>query len=424
MNDPKDTDDVAVDDEAVATDAAQDEGADETVVADADDVAVEAISADAAQDESADDAVAAADATDSDNTDDVTDEAGAADGEVVAADLEAAADVDAAADGEAVAAATDDGATADVEAAADGDAAADGEAAAADGEAAAADGEAAAADGEGAAAGRPFEIEEWVVGAVEALCFVSAEPITPARVKEVLAGELPLLEGKADMAPPSTADVKAIFTELVERWSDPTRVVGQGFRLVEIDGGLTYRTAATQARFVRRMQMGKPQKLSRAALETLAVVAYRQPVTKPQIEEVRGVDCSGSLKALLDKKLVRILGKAEDVGRPLLYGTSKTFLDFFNLQSLNDLPTLKQLQELEGTGPAEVVGDDLGPAMVMDLFDKDGPGLISDETETESADALDALERALGEAKKVAKTASTLVFGIEVPDEEQKPTND
>jgi segregation and condensation protein B len=277
---------------------------------------------------------------------------------------------------------------------------------------------------EAVAAGRPFEVEEWVFGAIEALCFVSADPISPARVKEVLTAELPLLEGKADMAPPTTADVKAIFVELLERWSDPTRLVGQGFRMVEIDGGLTYRTAATQARFVRRMQMGKPQKLSRAALETLAVVAYRQPVTKPQIEEVRGVDCSGSLKALLDKKLVRILGKAEDVGRPLLYGTSKTFLDFFNLQSLNDLPTLKQLQELDGTGPVVVEGDDNGPAMVMDLFDKDGPGLISDETETESADALDALERALGEAKKVAKTASTLVFGIEVQEEEPKPTND
>jgi len=169
------------------------------------------------------------------------------------------------------------------------------------------------------------------------------------------------------------------------------------------------------------MQQGKPQKLSRAALETLAVVAYRQPVTKPQIEEVRGVDCSGALKALLDKKLVRVLGKAEDVGRPLLYGTSKTFLEFFNLQSLTDLPTLKQLHEVEGTAPAEVEGPDTGPAVVMDLFQKDGPGLVSDETEAESADALDALEKALGEAKKVAKSASTLVFGLEVPDEEAPP---
>ena len=267
--------------------------------------------------------------------------------------------------------------------------------------------------------GTPFVIEDWVYGAVEALCFVSAEPISPGRIKEVISGELPLLEGKAGCAPPTTAQVKEIFAELLRRWSDPTRSVGQGFRLIEVDGGLTFRTQANQARFVRRMQLGKPQKLSRAGLETLAVIAYRQPVTKPQIEEVRGVDCSGALKALLDKKLVRILGKAEDVGRPLLYGTSKTFLDFFNLQSLNDLPTLKQLQELDGIAPP-IVDDSGGPAMVMDLFQRDGPGLVSDETEEESSDALDALERALTTARKVAKTTSHLVFGLEVPDDESK----
>jgi segregation and condensation protein B len=271
---------------------------------------------------------------------------------------------------------------------------------------------------------RPFVVDEWVYGAIEALCFVSADPITPARVREVIAGELPAMDGFADMAAPTMAQTKEIFLELLRRWDDPTRSLGRGFRLVEVDGGLTFRTSSAQARFVRRMQMGKPQKLSRAALETLAVVAYRQPVTKPQIEEIRGVDCSGALKALLDKKLVRILGKAEDVGRPLLYGTSKSFLDFFNLQSLNDLPTLKQLQELDGVAPAPVEGGDAGPAMVMDLFAKDGPGLVSSETEEESADALDALERALGEARKVARTASTLVFGVEVPEEVGKPTNE
>ncbi len=271
---------------------------------------------------------------------------------------------------------------------------------------------------------KPFVVDEWVYGAVEALCFVSADPVGWARIKEVIAGELPSIEGKDDMAPPSTAQAKEIVVELLRRWSDPTRTVGMGFRLLEVDGGLTFRTASAQARFIRRMQVGKPQKLSRAALETLSVIAYRQPVTKPQIEEIRGVDCGGALKALLDKKLVRILGKAEDVGRPLLYGTSKTFLDFFNLQSLNDLPTLKQLHEIEG-GPTNSGGDegkDAAPAVVMDLFNKDGPGLVSAETEEESADALDALEKALGEAKKVAKTASTLVFGIEVPDEEAKPS--
>jgi segregation and condensation protein B len=268
---------------------------------------------------------------------------------------------------------------------------------------------------------RPFVVDEWVYGAVEALCFVSADPITPSRIREVLAAELPSMDGLSDMAPPSASQVKDLFVELRRRWNDPTRGHGHGFRLVEVDGGLTFRTSSAQARFVRRLQLGKPQKLSRAALETLAVVAYRQPVTKPQIEEIRGVDCSGAIKALLDKKLVRILGKAEDVGRPLLYGTSKAFLDFFNLRDLNDLPTLKQLQELDGVVSTTTDSADVGPAVVMDLFAGDRSGLMSSETEEESADALDALERALGEAKKVAKTASTLVFGVELPEEDGKP---
>jgi segregation and condensation protein B len=161
--------------------------------------------------------------------------------------------------------------------------------------------------------------------------------------------------------------------------------------------------------------------LSRASLETLAVIAYRQPVTKPQVEEVRGVDSSGAVKMLLDKKLIRILGKAEEIGRPLLYGTTKTFLEFFELQSLNDLPTLKELHELEhGIDPNTVDIKDDRPAVIMDLFNADHVSAVSEETERESNEAMEALEKALGEAKDVAKRASTLVFGMQVEDADDK----
>ncbi|OGQ10087.1 MAG: SMC-Scp complex subunit ScpB [Deltaproteobacteria bacterium RBG_16_71_12] len=260
--------------------------------------------------------------------------------------------------------------------------------------------------------------EAWVLSAIEALVFASTEPLQAPRARDVIAAEMETMDGMEGLPPPTTADVERAFRVLLERWGDPLRSMGHGFRLVEVDGGLCFRTAAANARFQRRMLIGRPQRLSRAGLETLAVVSYRQPVTKPQIEEIRGVDSSGALKALLDKKLVRVLGKAEEIGRPLLYGTTKTFLEFFGMASLNDLPTLKELHELEHGVTEPPAEDDERPAVIMDLFNADAASAVSVATEAESNEALDALEKALGEAKDVAKRASALVFGIQVEDED------
>ena len=90
----------------------------------------------------------------------------------------------------------------------------------------------------------------------------------------------------------------------------------------------------------------KPQRLTRAALETLAIIAYRQPVTRPEIEDIRGVDCGAVVKALLERRLVKILGKKEEPGRPILYGTTQEFLEFFALKDLASLPTLREFHEL------------------------------------------------------------------------------
>ena len=107
------------------------------------------------------------------------------------------------------------------------------------------------------------------------------------------------------------------------RWRDDNR----GFYLVEVAEGWAFRTRPQVAPVLRAMHQEKPQRLSKPALETLAIVAYRQPVTKPEADHIRGVDCGGTLKVLLDRNLVRIVGKSEDVGRPLLYGTTKDFLE-------------------------------------------------------------------------------------------------
>jgi segregation and condensation protein B len=120
----------------------------------------------------------------------------------------------------------------------------------------------------------------------------------------------------------------------------------RGIVLDEVAGGWLFRTNAQYAPFVRELTGGRPVRLTRAQLETLAIAAYRQPITRPEIDDIRGVDTGATLKLLLERDLVRILGKKDEPGRPLLYGTTANFLEFFNMKSLKDLPTLREFTEL------------------------------------------------------------------------------
>src|SRR5690606_9794629 len=130
--------------------------------------------------------------------------------------------------------------------------------------------------------------------------------------------------------------------ELIADYEEQER----GIRIDRISGGLQFRTAVENAPFVREMMAPKPVRLTRAQLETLSIVAYRQPVTRPEIDDIRGVDSGAALKVLADRDLIRILGRKEEPGRPLLYGTTTHFLEFFGLDSIRDLPTLKEFSEL------------------------------------------------------------------------------
>jgi len=120
-----------------------------------------------------------------------------------------------------------------------------------------------------------------------------------------------------------------------------------GMVLHEVAGGWQLRTCASTAHIVKRFLQVKPQRLTRAAIETLAIVAYRQPVTRPEVEEIRGVDCGAVMRSLLERELVQVLGKKEEPGRPLLYGTTRVFLEFFDLKDLASLPTLREFHELD-----------------------------------------------------------------------------
>ncbi len=176
-----------------------------------------------------------------------------------------------------------------------------------------------------------------VKAVLEALLFVSEGPLPRRRMEEVLEGFV------------TPEEVASALAQLELDYASPERAVA----LVQVAGGYQLRTKPEMAPWLKRFSALKPVKFSQAALETLAIVAYRQPVVRSEIEEVRGVDSGGVLKALLDRKLIRILGKKDVPGRPLLYGTTPEFLEFFGLKDLSALPTLRELSELEGEGRLE-----------------------------------------------------------------------
>jgi segregation and condensation protein B len=125
-----------------------------------------------------------------------------------------------------------------------------------------------------------------------------------------------------------------------------------GISIQEVAGGFQFRTKPELSTWVKKLKGTKHASLSPAALETLAIVAYRQPIVKAEIEAIRGVDVGAPLKGLLEKKLIRIVGRKDVPGKPIIYGTTKKFLEVFNLKELADLPTMRELKEL--TEPQEI----------------------------------------------------------------------
>ncbi len=137
--------------------------------------------------------------------------------------------------------------------------------------------------------------------------------------------------------------VREILDDLVAEYAGE----GKGIYLAEVAGGYQFRTRLEYAQQMRKLAKERSFRFSQAALETLAIIAYRQPVTRGEIEYLRGVDSGGVMKTLLEKNLLKILGKKDVPGRPLMYGTSRHFLELFGLRDLSELPTLKELVALD-----------------------------------------------------------------------------
>ncbi|MFO7675090.1 MAG: SMC-Scp complex subunit ScpB [bacterium] len=165
-----------------------------------------------------------------------------------------------------------------------------------------------------------------LLNTIEALLFAAEEPLPASRLAEI---------GGSDIEA-----VRAAVAELNRVYEDS----GRTFRIHRVAQGLQLYTLPEHARPVRQLfRRQLVQRLSRAALEVLAIVAYRQPVTRPQIEEFRGVDCSGPLVTLLERRLIATAGKAHRPGNPYLYRTTREFLRYFGLETLGDLPPLEEL---------------------------------------------------------------------------------
>ena len=175
-----------------------------------------------------------------------------------------------------------------------------------------------------------------------------ARRLTPQQLRNVV--ESVLFVAPAPLAVEQLVEVVGVDRGRVEQalaeLAGARREGLSGVVLHEVAGGWQFRTAPESSDWVKRYLKVKPQRLTRAALETLAIVAYRQPVTRPEVEDIRGVDSGAVLKALLERRLVRMVGKKEEVGRPILYGTTREFLEFFGLKDLASLPTLRELHEL------------------------------------------------------------------------------
>ena len=208
---------------------------------------------------------------------------------------------------------------------------------------------------------------------LESLIFVSDKPVSAKRL--------------ARTAHATIAEVEPLLDELVSEYQH------RGVRLYFVAGRYQFRSAADSSEFVKTFVAPKPLRLTRAQLETLAIVAYRQPITRPEVDDVRGVDSGSALRMLAERSLVKILGRKDEPGRPLVYGTTARFLEFFGLSDLQDLPTLQEFSDLTEEHKA--------------LFElKTGESIDVAAAEIAATEALEAAERELLEQEEAARLAA------------------
>lgn len=224
--------------------------------------------------------------------------------------------------------------------------------------------------------------EERLKSILASLLFAAGEPVSLARLAAVF-DDLP------------RATVQKALAAMAAEYSAENR----GIVIDEVAGGYQMRTPKDHASYVRKLLAARPPRLSRPLMETVAIIAYRQPITRPEIEQLRGVDTGGVLETLLERRLVKIAGRKDAPGRPMVYETTDEFLELFGLKNLEGLPDLSEFREIERaveqttTGPVEgiethpedvvavdpALSDEVGSSSAGGEPDEPGPGTSDDD---------------------------------------------
>ncbi len=233
------------------------------------------------------------------------------------------------------------------------------------------------------------DTEHFLKGLVEAILFSSDKP-----------------QDAKEVARAARID-KRRAQELIELLIEDTK--NRGVRLCAVSDGFAYRTNPAYSSYVREFLSQRPVRLSRAQLETLAIIAYRQPLTRPEVDDIRGVDTGAVIKLLLERDLIRILGKKDEPGRPMIYGTTPQFLDLFSLTSLRDLPTLREFTELN---------DDSRAKFEMEIGEPAPEGAIEFPEDVLSGDAEAATEQTVIEGEESEEPQSPAAGEIAAEGEE------
>lgn len=217
---------------------------------------------------------------------------------------------------------------------------------------------------------------------IEALLYAAEKPLSAKEIRTVLPDA-------------KESDITGALEVLRYEYESLER----SFALKEVANGYQFRSRSEYAPYIMKMLQKSPSRLSKAAMETLAIIAYKQPILRHEIERFRGVDVGGILRTLLEKELIKIMGRKDLPGRPLIYGTSKRFLEVFDLKNISDLPRLKEIKAFgsdEDMPIPQQEGDSSGP-------DQGEPRPINDEARPHTQAAEEALEEAIVEGNRSAE---------------------